>query len=232
MNSSTVYDFLEKLIKYKKIHKNLVISHVVKYHNLIQSLLDWGIDKGIIEEQDDELVLANPVELLVSLPNFGILPDRFTPYIEWHDFEKYISRVFTEFGWEVYSNYVHTKADRFQIDVIALDAISKLSMFIECKHWKRMRSIQSSIDEIASKHLMRIERYQRNCEWVCIKINKLRSIRYILPTIITLHDLPVKVVNGIPIVPIFKLVDFVINLDRYIDALNLVLHENRCYIKA
>ncbi|MEM1559932.1 MAG: restriction endonuclease [Ignisphaera sp.] len=229
MNYIDIYDFIEQLFKYRSINKYAISSVNVKDRNRLKSLIEWCIDNGVIEEDDDNIRLLKSVEFLTSLPHFDISPNRFNIYIEWHEFEQYVSQIFAELGWDVYMNYTHTKADRFQIDVIAMNDSLKLSLFVECKHWKRTSRLRANIDNVVGEHIKRIEKYLRNCEWVCTKVTKLRNIKYILPIVIVLLDLPIKVFKGIPIIPIYKLVDFVTNIDSYTDALDLVLYKNRCY---
>lgn len=229
MNYIDIYDLIEQLFKYHSINKYAISLVDIKDRNKLKSLIEWCIDNNIIEEDDDNIKLLKPVEFLVSLLHFDISPDRFNIYIEWHEFEQYVSRVFAELEWDVYTNYTHTKADRFQIDVIAMNCSLKLSLFVECKHWKRTSRIRLNIDNVVEEHIKRVEKYLRNCEWVCIKVPKLRNIKYILPVVIVLSDLPIKVLKGVPIVPIYKAVDFITNIDSYTDALNLVLYKNRCY---
>lgn len=230
MNYIDVYDLIEQLLKYRNISKHTISLVDAKDRNKLKSLIDWCIDKKIIEEDDDNIRLLKPVEFLISLPYFNIQPDRFSFYIEWNEFEQYVSQLLMELGWDVYTNYSHTRTDRFQIDVIAFNELLKLSLFVECKHWKRASRVRLDIDKVVEEHKKRVEKYLRNCEWVSIKITKLRNAKHILPVIIILFDLPIKVFNGVPIVPIYKVIDFVMNIDSYIDTLNLVLYKNRCYI--
>ncbi|MEM3979682.1 MAG: restriction endonuclease [Ignisphaera sp.] len=230
MNYIDIYDLIEQLLKHHNISKHIISLVDVKDKDKLRLLIDWCIDKKIIEEDDDNIRLLRPVEFLISLSNFGIQPDRFSVYIEWNEFEQYVSWLLAELGWDVYANYLHTRADRFQIDVIALNELLKLTLFVECKHWKKLSRVRLDIGKVVEKHIKRVEKYLRNCEWVCIKITKLRNAEHILPVIIILFDSPIKVLNGVPIVPIYKVIDFVINIDSYIDTLNLVLYKNRCYI--
>lgn len=229
MNYIDIYDFIERLLKYRIINKHTISLLNIEHKSKALSLLRWCMDNNVVEEHDNEIKLIKPVELLISLPFFGIIPDRFSAYIEWHEFEHYISQVFTKLNWYVYLNYKHTKVDRFQVDVIAINEELKISLFIECKHWKNVANIYYNIDKIVEHHKKRVEKYLRHCEWVCVKIPKLRDTKYILPVIIILNDLASKVYNGIPVVSVFKLLDFAVNIDSYIDALNLKLYKNRCY---
>lgn len=229
MRHLTLNDIIEKLVKHRYIDKQSLILVEHRYQNTIQSLIELCLDQGILRESDERLVLLKPVELLVLLPNFGIAPDRYNLYIQWHEFEDYIARMLTELGWDVYRGYTHTKVEKFQVDIIALNDVLKLSMLIECKHWKRMSRICTNLDFIVNTHIKRVEKFLRNCEWVCSKINKLRGVKNILPVVVVLYDLPIKVLDGVPIVPIHKMLDFVVNVDVYIDSLNLTLYVNRCY---
>lgn len=231
MNYLSLYEFLELLMMKRVIDLKLI--NLIKYDDRfkISSLIEWCIEKNIVEISRTEIKLLNPVEFLVLLPLHGIAPSRFSTYIEWNEFEEYVTRVFEEFGWDVYLGYRHYRIERFQIDIIALNNSLNLSLFVECKHWKKVSHLSKELEEIIDNHIKRIEKYLRNCEWVCTRLNKLRYIKHILPVIIVLHEVPVKVFEEVPIVSVHNLRDFIANVDHYIDSLQLKTYLNRCYTK-
>lgn len=230
MGFMTIYDFLEKLLKERSINIQTTSQVEEKHLQKLSMLIEWCVNNNIVEYVDDKIQLNDSIRLLISLPMFGLSYDRLVKYINWHEFEEFVSNVFSQLGWDVYKGYTHIKVDRFQIDIIALNTNLSLSVFVECKHWKRLNTLYTSIHRIVKEHLNRIDKYLKNCEWVRLNINKLKDVKYIAPMMVVLYDLPIKIVNGVPIVPVPRLVDFVVNIDVYIDALNILIFENRCYI--
>ncbi|MEM1541527.1 MAG: hypothetical protein QW101_01640 [Ignisphaera sp.] len=229
MGRTSLYEFLERLTRDRNIEIEFINLVEYKERDKVNSLIESCIERGIMEKIGNNIKLVDAVEFLTYLPLYGIDPSRLSMYIEWHEFEEFITRLLIEFGWDTYLNYRHDRVERFQIDIIALNHSINLSLFIECKHWKRMSSFYTNLEDIIDNHIKRIEKYLRNCEWVCLKLSKLRHVMNILPVIVTLHDLQIKVFKGVPIVSLYKFRDFILDIDRYIDFLNLKIYTNRCY---
>lgn len=230
MSYISLYDILESIIKYKKIDEEIIKNVRLGDRGLAMSIIDRGIKEGILQLKDSKLELILPLNFIVMLDDMGINTSYLSNYISWQEFENYVADQFMRYGWEAVIEYHHRRIEAFQVDVIAMNTTRKLALFIECKHWHREVLGQRTLENIASSHTRRIEKYIRVCEWVVSDIPCLRKVKYILPIIITLRRFSAKVFQGIPIVSIRYLHDFISNIDVYIDSLNLKLYGNRCYI--
>ncbi len=231
MSYISLYDILESILRYKKIDEEIIKNVRLCDRELLMSIIDRGIREGALQLKNDKLELILPLNFIMLLDDMGINTTYLSNYISWQEFENYVADQFMKYGWETFIEYHHRHIKTFQVDVIAVNMIKKLALFIECKHWHREVLGQRTLENIVSNHIRRIEKYLRVCEWVVSNIPYLRKVKYILPIIITLKRFSTKVFRGIPIISIRYLHDFILNIDVYIDSLNLKLYENRCYIE-
>ncbi len=230
MSYMSLYDVLESMLKYKKVDDEIVRNVRISDRGLLMSVINRGIEEGVLQLRDDKLELILPLDFIAMLDDMGIDTSYLSSYISWQEFEKYVADQFMRYGWETVIEYHHRRIEIFQIDVIAINITKRLSLFIECKHWHREVPGLRTLEAIAFDHIKRIEKYLKVCEFAVSEIPYLRRIKYILPTIITLRRFSTKVFQGIPIVSIRYLHDFIANIDVYIDSLGFRLYENRCYI--
>ncbi len=224
-----LHDILEHLLKFGNIEKSVLRYVRVGEKPLIKNIIENGIERNILREDEDKLYLLNPFEFILLLEENGIDTSRLCDYISWNEFENFIAKRFYEFGWEYVLGYSHSRISRFQIDVIAMDSILKKALIIECKHWRKNLGV-SSLRRVVLDHLLRVNKLIKYCEWVVVDIPKLRSIESIIPIVVTLKKGGVEVVEGVPIVSLRHLNDFLINISSYSEILNIKVFKNRCYI--
>ncbi|MEM0006575.1 MAG: restriction endonuclease [Ignisphaera sp.] len=222
-------DILEHLFKFGNIEKSLLKHIRVGERTTIKNIIENGVKRNVLKENDSKIYLLNPLELIIMLEELGIDTLRLCDYISWSEFEDFIAKKLYEFGWEYILGYIHTRVSRFQIDVIALDSILRRALVIECKHWRKHMGV-GSLRRIALNHLLRIDKLIKYCEWVATDIPKLRNVETVIPAVIVLRRGDVKAVEGVPIVPLYHLNDFLSNISSYLDVLNIKVFKNRCYI--
>lgn len=224
-----LYDILEHLFKFGNIEKGMLKHIRVGEKLLIKNIIESGIKRNILRENKDKIYLLTPFEFILLLEEHGIDISRFCDYISWNEFENFIAKRFHEFGWECILGYSHNRISRFQIDVIALDSILKRALIIECKHWKKNLGV-GSLRKVVLDHLLRVDKLIKYCEWAVVDIPKLRSIESIIPIVVTLKKGSTQVLEGVPIVSLHYLNDFLINIDSYLETLNIKMFKNRCYV--
>ena len=85
---------------------------------------------------------------------------------------------------------------------------------------KMKKMTSREIDEIVSKHLDKVNKISRNVE---LLLNRLNLRDYfevkLIPLIITWHRTHILIHKGVPIVSIFQLNDFLMNLDNVLDTI-------------
>ncbi len=126
--------------------------------------------------------------------------------ISWKSFEKLTKVMFNQIGYSTITNF---RINRKEIDVLAFN--QNLVFAADCKHWKKMSAC--SLKKSAYMQKLRAS----------FLISTLTfSKKQIIPLIVTLYESELKIIDNVPIVPIFKLKDFVINIYGYMELITVI----------
>ncbi len=117
--------------------------------------------------------------------------------LDWKQFEALTRHAFESFGYTVASNY-RLKRPRIEVDLLALR--HGRGFAVDCKHWKRTAG-RGNMLGVAQKQIERAKRLMLQDE-----------LEEVVPLIVTWREETVRILeNGVPIVPISKLADFILN---------------------
>ncbi|MDG6930222.1 MAG: restriction endonuclease [Nitrososphaerota archaeon] len=122
--------------------------------------------------------------------------------LTWDEFEKLTALIMENNGFEVLLNY---RVKRKEIDVLAHN--DRYLIGIDCKHWKRMT--RSMLGRAAQMQKIRVG----------LAMESFRGLTGIA-AIVTLYESSDWQVDGIPVVPINKLISFVNDLDGHVSLLD------------
>jgi len=132
--------------------------------------------------------------------------------IGWKDFEALTSEILVLNGYSTETNVYFSKPRRVQIDVIG--ANNNLAIVADCKHWKRYSL--SSISSYAKQQI-------RRTKILCSARKRIRyNISHAIPIILTLYSIDVKLIDGVPIVPISKFKSFIEDVSLYLSDIRVV----------
>jgi hypothetical protein len=131
--------------------------------------------------------------------------------LSWKDFEALTSEILVLNGYSTKTNVYFSKPRRMQIDVIG--ANNNLAIVADCKHWKRY-----SLSSISSYAEQQIRRTKILCSARRIRHN----ISHAIPIILTLYSMDVKLIDGVPIVPISKFKSFIEDVSLYLSDIRVV----------
>jgi hypothetical protein len=127
-------------------------------------------------------------------------PERIASDQNWIEFEGFSNRIFSSFGFKTLRNY-RMKKPRMEIDLVAFG--NGLSFAVDCKHWKRTVG-PASMTKIAEKQVIRARRMALDGQF-----------GRVIPVILTWRDESLYVLDsGVPIVPIHRLSDFILNWEE------------------
>ena len=146
-------------------------------------------------------VMPSKKELAI---NGNITVESLSKLLTWDQFEKLTALIVESNGFSVNLNY---RIGRREIDVLAHNG--RYLLGIDCKHWKRMSG--SAISRAA----------QMQKERVRLALRSFKELRGIA-VIVTLYDGGYFLINGVPVVPIDKLIGFLNELDGYINQLDVM----------
>ena len=131
-------------------------------------------------------------------------------FLDWREFESFARLAFESFGYETLQNYLLRKP-KMEIDILAFRG--KFAFAVDCKHWKRTVG-QAAMLSIAAKQIDR-------------SLRLLESYDRVIPLVLTWHDEMLYVLeNGVPVVPVCRLADFLLNWESSGDDI-LVLRSDK-----
>ncbi len=129
----------------------------------------------------------------------GSDPEALGSSLDWKEFETLAESAFKALSFETRRN-VRFRKPRAEIDLVA--SKNGLAFAVDCKHWKRTVGYRSMLG-VADRQLGRSMRLLQE-----EKID-------VIPVIVTLHDESLHILgNGVPVVPIHKISDFVLNWEE------------------
>jgi Holliday junction resolvase-like predicted endonuclease len=135
--------------------------------------------------------------------------ETFSQKLDWRQFEGLAERAFRSFGYKTIKNF-RIKKPRAEIDLVAISG--KIGFAVDCKHWKRT---------VGSATMFTISERQMKRSELLLAITQ--EIGGIIPVILTLHDEQLTVLpNGVPIVPIQKISDFLLNWDSTTNGIRMI----------
>ena len=119
---------------------------------------------------------------------------------DWKDFEAAVAEIFEQNGFDTENNVRFSKERRYEIDVVA----RKLgdTFCVDCKHWATPKCKRAAAKRAALAQSDRAAAFK-----------DFEGGKDIYPLIVTLLDEDVKFEGGIPIVPVWKLNDFLLNIE-------------------
>jgi Holliday junction resolvase-like predicted endonuclease len=119
---------------------------------------------------------------------------------DWKEFEAFVDRLFVSFGFDTRRNF-RLRKPAMEIDLIA--SKGAVAFAIDCKHWKRTVG-NSSMTRVSAMQISRAQRILETGLWTRV-----------IPVIMTLRDESLFILqNGVPIVPVSKLFDFILNWEE------------------
>jgi len=135
--------------------------------------------------------------------------ETFSSKLDWKQFEGLAELAFRSFGYKTIKNF-RIKKPRVEIDLVA--SSGKLGFAVDCKHWKRTVGMATMIN-ISERQMKRSE----------LLLGTVQELEKIIPVILTLHDEQLTILpNGVPIVPIQKISDFILNWDSSMNGIRTI----------
>ena len=186
------------------IISNIFAKKVLEF--LANSGVGSNLSTGIKFSESDRLKAA-----LMCL-KMGCDEENISKMLNWKDFELLSSELLRILGYVTKTNVYFTKP-RMEIDVIGIK--SGFAIIADCKHWK-YNSV-SSTSRCARKQSQRTE----------FLLRRVNNIYSAVPIILTLHDITINFIEGIPIVPISKFKSFINDVHCYFDQIHVIFNNQK-----
>lgn len=201
-----------RYIDFETLRKMLRITS-----DILEGALTYLEDQGLIRVSGKGVEVIDTMNLAIMGLRIGLGHDTIANCLNWKDFERYVSRILEAHGYKIYRNLRGGfKGGKFEIDVFG--HYGTMGVAVDCKHWKRTRL--GLMKNHVERHISRVELFTFAIKAKVIDVSFHKG--KILPIIVTLTEYPRKTINNVPIVPIFELNDFILNLKMYIEELSLI----------
>ena len=174
-----------------------------------KELLTYLIGLGIGHLSKDSVSFSekDKLDTILLVMKQGCDPEHLSKKLRWIDFELFTSLLIKSAGYTFERNVVFNKP-RIQIDVIGF--YHKIALLIDCKHWMKIYDFN-----VSRFSLYQIRRAR-------IFLDKRKEIEAVIPIIVTLHECQCNFFDKIPIVPISRFMQFLLNFPFYLDKLELI----------
>jgi Restriction endonuclease len=146
----------------------------------------------------------------VALARIGGDLDVAARSLSWGDFEDFCAMAVAASGYQVRKNVRLRKPTR-QIDIVAES--QSLVLVIDCKHWRR---------GVGAAGLEPAALAQAERATMLMKAAPARGRAY-LPMLLTVLDSQLKVLSGVPVVPLHGLKEFLTSVNRFEDRFSFVV---------
>ncbi len=172
-------------------------------------------------EADGSISRDARIRLAARAITLGCEIEEVIEQLTWKDFEGFVAGVLSENNYQCTESFRRrgNKTERgMEIDVIGIKG--NLILSIDAKMWGIRSSKVSALRTAASKQKSRTARLATELDKLSAKITTMKASEYtLIPILVTWLVEEVEIHEGVPVVPIFKLNAFLLDLSRYDDLL-------------
>jgi Holliday junction resolvase-like predicted endonuclease len=172
-------------------------------------------DKGLVE-----MDAGQRMRLAERLIHDGCDPQKVSRFLEWQEFEEFAAESLEQNGFRTVKHLVFKgKVGRREIDLLAWNDTFLLA--IDCKHWLRGLS-PSRARKVAEAQAERADALAERSD--ILKKHDVSNVekRLVMPVIFCLSDPRERMVDGIPIVAVSKLISFLYGVSPVDERLRMI----------
>lgn len=186
-------------------------------------------ESELVSRTNNGVTLAAPVgedrlKLAIAAVRFGATIEDSASTLSWKEFESFCLKVLEENGYSCCQGFRFKtpKGRRYECDVVA--TMNTLILLADCKHYAgRVKGLKVAVD----KHLERARGFARSVPTIVRRIPQMLELKQakIAPIIVTLFPENVATIGDVPIVPAFKLNQFLQEITSNIDRITHIIVE-------
>jgi len=171
-----------------------------------------------IDERGFEVSGEQRLGLALFALGEGADVERVCKALGWREFEDLAAIALEHNGFKTKKHFrFKTSGKRFEVDVVGLR--EPLALSVECKHWRRSWVRAATVDAVRT-HVKRTEALAHFLPEPKDRLGvaRWREVR-VMPLVLTLSKTPLKIYDGVPVVPIFYFNNFLNEMQTYMDGL-------------
>jgi hypothetical protein len=185
----------------------------------IELLTQMGIDTNL--DGDWILSRSHRINLALKGVSMGAVMELVVNELNWKDFEGFVAEILSENNFRCIESFRRKGTSRIrgmEIDVIGVRGIAIIS--VDAKMWGIRTGKASALKTAAENQRVRTRRLGNQLDRLAEKFGGLKSGLYsLLPLLVTWLVEDVEIHEGVPVIPIFKLNSFILNLHQYEDMI-------------
>ncbi|MFX0045204.1 MAG: hypothetical protein ACFE8Z_05110 [Candidatus Hermodarchaeota archaeon] len=192
-------------------------------HTVDKALTELLVEVGASQALDDSWVLDRSarVSLAMRAISLGAEPESVVNLLSWKDFEGLVAGILEENDYRCVESFRRrgtSKMQGMEIDVIGVRGERIVS--VDAKMWGVRTGKSSALNSAAERQRERTVRLCGEMERIAERIGGLPHGTYTLtPILVTWLVEDVTLNEGVPIVPVFKLNSFVLEISNYEDMI-------------
>jgi hypothetical protein len=211
----------EDLVVFLLKHRRLFLDELARLSRLSRQILIEKLNEleGSIEVRGEEVIVKDVFKLVEYGLGKGLEIGKLGSLVDWKDFEKLSSEIFSLHGYETINNVMIYSPIRLQVDVVAIHAATGLSFIVDCKHW--FASSKSRLAQAAFLHYERTVKLSKTILQASTKYPLLRKARLLVPLIVTLLTPPLRSHQNVLIVSIRELNNVLLEAHYVLEEFNI-----------
>ncbi len=210
---------LLKLSKQGPVSHELLKNECKLPSQIMERLMKSLQDDGLIYLHDGFIETNKVQRLKLAVRALGLGADfeRVSSFLDWKEFESAAAFAFQANEYEVMANLRFKHAGRrWEIDIVGCRR--PIVICADCKHW-RHGFHPSTIGKIIQEQVTRTLAFSESLPSARIKMKVASWSRArFVPLVLSLTPTRLKLNDGTPVVPIFQLHDFLIQLPMNVDS--------------
>jgi len=160
------------------------------------------------------------ITLAEQLIHNGGDPKKISRFLGWQEFEDFTEHTFSANSFHTVKHFVFKSQNgRREVDILAWN--DTLMLAVDCKHWVRGLSTGRMRDAARAQIERVVSLANRPDLLKRIKVDHTEK-RSIMPVILTLGDLRERIVEGVPIVSVSKLLSFIYGVSPVDDGIKRI----------
>jgi hypothetical protein len=178
---------------------------------------------GIEPNMEGEWVLkrSHRIDLALKAVSMGATPESVVKEMTWKDFEGFVAEILSENNFRCVESFRRrgtSKIRGMEIDVVGVRGRKIVS--VDAKMWGIRSGKSSALKTAAENQRVRTRSLGNNLERLSEKIEGLKAGLYSLfPLLVTWLVEEVEIHDGVPVIPVFKLNAFILNIHQYEDMI-------------
>ena len=184
LRAESVSKVLETILKLSSENRIISIDEISDLTLISRDQVHKILEALGVEGEGPQLAEAVKIEAILNGLKLGVDGGAIARYLSWREFEKLVTRILEEAGYDVEWNLTLShKGERIQIDVLAYNG--NLLLLVDCKRWNKPLppSVEESVKEGQERRMLILKKIIENMSW-----RDEEHTVYLIPLVLSLYQ--------------------------------------------